>query len=599
MQALLSKLPAFALPFVTRSLRGGRGRRYLIFSLVIAALTGVVGLWLALGSGNFEQGLRAEFGLEEHEFIRERREFTVYVHSQDALHRAERERRHIADELARSGFPTTREYGEVSAIVDWGRSALERASRSTAYMPEQIELRNQARAVTGIYIEDTMMTFAWNDPTEVEGLRAAIARRGLPAIEMYESPLGIRDALRITGFFAGILLAAFATVFAPLLVAVQQAQERHENTLMPLTGTALSPRELAVGLAVGPVSVISIFAIPQLAIFLICSTFAGEVLVAGALLAALFATSVLFIFGAQLLGHLFGHRRTPGVIGIALMAVTGVAWLVGAAFVADGENSTAGFAAVFPHIGLSALLAEVFIEIHSSFGWVFVATFVWTCGAVVLAWLAMTALSRKIEGSDGALLTRAHALIGALTCIALVNVAIPHEGYQAEALRQYVGLGILALPFFALFLTRVPTTDGPPRMRKVPVGKLLLEFASWGVAHIVVVGVLFGLDLQAMHPIALSWLGWCVLVLGLIAIRIVATPGKVAANVWAGFCAFSLVLGFAQSVYWGVEGRHRDLEDVFVMMQLSPVLGLIQIALTVWIPVSLIRHLRSNLGSIR
>jgi hypothetical protein len=210
----------------------------------------------------------------------------------------------------------------------------------------------------------------------------------------------------------------------------------------------------------------------------------------------------------------------------------------------------------------------------------------------------MTALSRKIEGSDGALLSRSHALIGALTCIALVNVAIPQQGYDAEAMRQYVGLGMLALPFFALLLTRVPTGDGPARMRKIPVAALLAEFGAWGVVHVVLVGVFFGIDVDALHPIALAWMSWCVVVLGLIAIRIVATPSKVAANVWAGFCAFSLLMGFAQSVIWGVENSH-DVEDLFVFMQLSPVLGLLQIGLTIWIPLSMIRHLRSNLGGIR
>jgi hypothetical protein len=593
MHALLSKLPAFALPFVTRSLRGGRGKRYVIISLVIAALTGIVGLWLALGSGKFEQSLRTELELEQHEFMRERQEFTVYVHSEMALRRAEREIRGLSRAVE------MREYGEVAGLLDWGRSTLERASQSAAGTNASIELRDQARQLTGMQDPESWLTFPWHDPVEVAGLRSVIARDGVPAVELYASPLGIRDALQITGFFAGLLLAAFATVFAPLLVAVAQAQERHENTLMPLTGTALSPRELAIGLALGPISVISIFAIPQLAIFLICSAVAGEVLVAGALLAALFATGVLFTFGAQLIGHLFGHRRTPGVIGISLMSMSGVAWLVGAAFAADGEHEIAGFAAVFPHIGLSALLAEVFIEVDASFGWAFVGIFVWTSGAIMLAWLTMTALSRTIEGSDGALLSRTHALLGALTCILLVNVAIPPQGYDAEALRQYVGLGMLALPFFALLLARVPTGDGPSRMRKVPVPALLLEFATWGVAHIALAGLVFGIDPDALNLVALGWLSWCVAVLGLIAIRIVATAGKVADNLWAGFCAFSLLLGFGQSVFWGVDGGRHDFEDIFVLMQLSPVLGLLQIGLTIWIPLSLVRHLRSNLGSIR
>jgi hypothetical protein len=516
------------------------------------------------------------------------------VHSQDELRRAERELREFGD----PAHP--REYGEASQLIDWGRDTLLRASKSRAPSPEHAELREQARRAAGLRgdrIEFTH-TFGWDDPHEVAGLRAIIARGGVPTVELYTSPLGIRDALKITGFLSGLLLAGFATVFAPLLVAVQQAQERHENTLMPLTGTALSPRELAMGLALGPISVIAIFAIPQLAIFLVSAAGAGEVLVAGALLAALFATGVLFTFGAQLLGQLFGQRRTPGVIGISLMALTGVAWMMGAAFAAEGGHDVAGFAAVFPHIGLSALLAEVFIEVPASFGWAFVGAFAWTSGAVVLAWLVMTALSRKIEGRDGALLSRADALIGALTCIVLVNVAIPQHGYDAEAVRQYIGLGMLALPFFAILLARVPTGDGPARMGKVPVGRLLIEFGAWGVAHVVLAGLMFGIDLDALHPVALAWLSWCVVVLGLIAIRIVATPSNIAANVWAGFCALSLAVGFGQSVFWGVE-NHHGLDDLFVLMHLSPVLGLIQIGLTIWIPLSLVRHLRSNLASTR
>ena len=494
MHALLSKLPAFALPFVTRSFRGGRGKRYVIFSLVLAALTGIVGLWLALGVGTFEQSLRAELGLEQHEFMREREEFTVYVHSESDRLKAEREISQLGKSME------YREFGEVAQVIDMGRITLERASRSQAYTNEAIELREQARQLTGTYFIADNDMYGWNDPHEVAALRSVIERQGVPTVELYTSPLGARDALKITGFLAGMLLAAFATVFAPLLVAVQQAQERHENTLMPLTGTALSPRELAMGLAIGPTSVISIFAFPQLVIFVLCAGLAGEILVAGALLAALFTTSVLFIFGSQLLGQLFGHRRTPGIIGISLMSMAGVAWLIGGAFVADGEHDVAGFAAVFPHIGLAALLAEVFVDIQASFGWVFVGAFVWTSGAVVLAWLTMTALSRKIEGSDGPLVTMPHALLGALTCIVLVNVAIPRHGFEAQALRQYVGLGLLALPFFALLMARVPVSDGPPRMRKVPVARLLLEFASWGVAHVVLAGLVFGNRLPSHAP---------------------------------------------------------------------------------------------------
>jgi hypothetical protein len=106
------------------------------------------------------------------------------------------------------------------------------------------------------------------------------------------------------------------------------------------------------------------------------------------------------------------------------------------------------------------------------------------------------------------------------------------------------------------------------------------------------------MHIESLHPVALGWLAWCVVVLGLIAIRVVAIPAKVTANLWAGFCAMSLLVGFGQVVYWVESSRHHDLEDVFAMSELSPVLGLVQVALTIWIPWSLVRHLRKNLRAI-
>lgn len=597
MQALLSKLPAFALPFVTRSLRGGRGKRYLILSLVLASLTGIIGLWLSLGAGRFEQEMRTEFKLEQHEYERERDEFTVYVHDVWELRAVERE-------LARLGSTPSYDvdYSQASELYSWGHELVRQAASSPARHPHHQQLREQARRLVGndhVLYEPWMASFAWANEQEVARLEAVLEHSGVPAVEMYRSPLGFGEALKITGFLAGLILAGLTTVFAPLLVAMQQAQERHENTLMPLTGTALSPRELAVGLAAGPVAVVSIFAVPQLFVFLLCVIGAGEVLVAGALLAAMLTTGALFVFAAQLLGQLTGHRRTPGIIGMSMMALCGVAWLLGGALAADAEHEIAGVAAVLPHIGLSALLAEVFIEIPADFSWVFVGTFAWTCGAVVLGWLVVTALSRTIEGREGPLLGRTQALLGALTCIVLVNIAVPDTGRDAEALRHYMGLGLLALPMMLLLMGRVPLGDGPARMRRVPVLMLLAEFAAWAAAHVLFAGLVWGVDAQTLHPVALAWMAWCVGVLGLIAIRIVSVPANIWTNVWTGFCAVSLMVGFGQSVFWGLENGHRDIEDVFVFMQISPVLGLMQIALTVWIPLSMVRHLGRHLGKLR
>ncbi|KIG14374.1 hypothetical protein DB30_06849 [Enhygromyxa salina] len=583
---------------MTRSLRGGRGRRYVIFSLILAFVTSVVGMWLTLGSGSLEQGLRTDLGVEEYEYEVERRSFTVLTHDPFEHQQAKSE---VATLRANGDHPDGT-YGQAYDLFEQGRAMLRQAALSPSPDPAHNQLHLQAAALIG----DTSYnqyggwddSFAWHDAAEVRVLEAVLANDGIPQVGAYSSPLGVSDGLKLVGLFAGLLLAGFATVFAPLLVAVQQAQERHENTLMPLTGTALSPRELAVGLAAGPSFVIGIFAAPQLAIFLICALFVGEIFVAGALLAALAATGALFIFGAQLLGQLMGDKRTPGIIGIALMCLTCVAWLAGVGLLGSNEDEIAGFAAVLPHLGLSALLGEVFFDIPASFSRVFVGAFVWTCGAVILGWLTLNALARRVEGNGGVLLDRWSALIGALTCIALVNVAIPDLNHSEAFVRQYIGLAMLALPLALLLMARVPTGDGHPRMRAVPVPALLLEFGGWGVLHFVTVAVVFGSSISSLHPVALGWLMWCTAVLALIAIRIVAVPSKVAANLWAGFCAMSLTVGFAQAVFWAEASQPRDLGEVFAMTELSPVLGLVQVALTIWIPVSLVRHLRKSLRAI-
>ena len=599
MQALLSKLPAFMLPFVTRSLRGGRGKRYLIFSLLLASLSGVMGLWLTLGSGEFEQSVRSEFGLEPHEWELERETMTVIVHDEWELRAAQNELTSILETGSWDG------YGPVSQLHHEGLDLIHRAAQSDALTRDQLDLREQARAINempivqyGPEVEDwERMTFPWYDEQQVAALETAIATKAIPSVQMYQSPLSLFDALRFTGFLAGLALAALGTVFAPLLIAVQQAQERHENTLMPLSGTALSPRELALGLASGPGSIIAIFMAPQLAVFLLCSLFAGEVAMALALLAALTTTTVCLSFGAQLLGQLAGKKRTPGIIGIALMSLMGVSWLSSIVLVANADSDVAGFSAIVPQVGIASLLAEIFVDLDAGFAWVFVGTFAWTIGAAVLAYLMLTALARRIEGRDGAPLSFSQAGFGALVCMALVLIAFPDLGSHEYAVRQYIGLAMLALPLSLLFMGRIPTSDGPPNMRTIDLRRLLLEFGGWAAIYFVGAGLL-GTDADAFHPVALGWLAWCVLVVGLLCVRVVAAPTKIAGNLWAGFCVFTVFVSFVHAGIWGMDGG-RGPEEVFLFADISPVLGLIQVALVVWVPISLIRHLRNSLGSVR
>jgi hypothetical protein len=601
MNKLLAQLPAFALPFVTRSLRGGRAKRYLSFSVLLTALTVLLGLWIALGNGRFEQNIRTELGLEEFEWHRGTREFTVYVHDDRSLKAAEQE---LADYRRRGAYGVVdTSYGEVTNLVVNGRRLVYDAAWSSIPWDETHQaLQARARALYGGTpgSDNDYAGFAWHDPAAVEQLERVLDRQGIPEVRRYESPLGLVDALQLIGLFAGLILAACLTVFGPLFVAVQQAQERHENTLMPLMGTSLSPRELALGLAAGPTTVLAIFAVPQLVLFGLCALLAGHFVVALVLIVALATSSLFLTFAAQLFGQLIGARRTPGIIGIVLMSLLGMAWLLGGALIFDVPRELHGIGAVLPTFGLSALLAETFSgALNLPVARVLTSTLAWTGAAVVFAWLALTALSRKFEDREAPLLGADAAFVGALTCVALVHVALPTHRYSdAAEVRMYLGLAMLALPLAVLLMGRVPLGDMAPRLRRVPVARLLGEFVGWGAVHVVLTVLLFrrSADLDMLHPVALLWLGWCVAVLGLIAIRMVAVPATLLTHVWTGFCALTLVVGFVQAIVW-VDGP-QSLGHVFALSELSPVLGLLQVIVTIAVPVTLVRHLRKSLGSI-
>jgi hypothetical protein len=224
-----------------------------------------------------------------------------------------------------------------------------------------------------------------------------------------------------------------------------------------------------------------------------------------------------------------------------------------------------------------------------------ISTLAWSTAALVFAGLTATALARKIESRPGALLNPRAALLGALTCIALIHVAL--QSADEEGLLLFLGLAALALPFSLLLMARVPIGDDPPRMRRIPVPKLLAEFASWGVAHIVLAYLLSNTPDRLLHPVSMLYLGWCVVVLGMMAIRLVAVPARLIDQLFLGFCGLSLIVGFVQSVYWALE-RDPSIEYLFALSQLSPVLGLVQVLVTLAVPILLARSLSKNLGSI-
>ena len=586
---LSARLPAFALPFVTRSLRGHRGRRYVLLSLVLAGLSLFVSLWLALGTGELEVAVRHELGMEEPLDVRQWREFTVYVRDNDRLERAQRD---VAAHRVDPHRPY--ETPEVEVLARRGRNTLLAVAHSRTVTPEQREL--QARADALLEQPDASWVHEQGrDPATLSQVELVVARGGLPEVRRYRSPLGAKETLRFVALISGFILAGLATVIAPLLVAVQQAQERHENTLAPLLGTALRPRALALGLAAGPLAVVAIFAVPQALLFLAASVGIAELALGLTIVAVLASLGAGLVLLAQLVAHLIGRRRTSGVVGILLMASSGCVWLLGLALAIESHSDTATFPALLPHMGVSELLFATITGSSTLQTNLLVSIAASSLGAVVFGGLALRALARSFEARPIALLRAGEALVGTLTAIGLVNLAI--DGRADPEMRVYLGLALLALPLTLLLMARVPAGDGPAKLRRVRVIRLLAEYGGWAGLHMMIASVI-AFDPACWHPVALSWLAWCVVVLGLLAIRFAAVPSTVAHHVWAAFCALSLLMGFVQAVGWAV-GEFDELGHLFVATELSPMLGLLQVALTAWIPISLVRHLGRTIGRLR
>jgi hypothetical protein len=608
MNKLLAKLPPFALPFVTRSLRGNRGQRFALLSLLGTVAVLLVGLWLALSPGRFAQNIRVDLDLERDEWERMQQEFVVFAHDP----RSEADYEADVEQMRRQGILAYTSDLE-SYRPTWSARAnaldelLSAATSVNAYTPEHQQLRARARALLDYDPERDHYAdshyYPWHEPLKVARLERVLDQGAIPEVRRYRSPLGLREGMALVGLLAGLALAVSMTVVAPLLVGIQQAQEQHENTLAPLTGTGLRADRLALGLASGPTAMVALFAAPQLLLMLGAMALAGRPLTGLALLVVLAASSVFVTFAAQLLGHVLGPKRTPGVVALLLCGLFGASWLAGAAVAAELSTDTAGLAAVLPTVGIAGLLANSF----GMFGpraeaiadsQLLLSSLAWSVAALVFAGLTLQVLARKLEGRAGAPLSARAAALGAATCIALINVAIPELKPSEQELRVFFGLAGLSLPFTLLFMGRIAIGDEPARLRRIPVARLLGEFAAWFVVHALITTALFQIDLAVLHPIAIGWLAWCVLVLGLVAIRVVALPVSLVTHLLLGVCGIGLLVAFVQAGLWGLD-ETRTSDMVFFMFKASPVAGLIQIAATVAIPAVLLRSLRTGLGGLR
>lgn len=615
---LLRNLHAASLPFITRALRGGRRVRYAAGALLLALLTVVLGFWIALGPGRLEHELRAGFNLERSMHMQELIEGKIFAEDSDEL-------RHLGRQLAALQTPDI--YARLAS--PGGRDGLHADWRVVSAVQQDVDaaifaatipsnrlhypLRDSARALLaelGVtdygYRDGSWSYLNWNDPDDVERIRHTLERRLQPQVMLYSSPLGVPDAVRLTGMIAGGITLLLLLLFAPVLTGTQMAQEVHENTLQPLTGTALGARDLVLGMTVGPLAVVGLVAAPQVVLLL------GAALATGTVLSALAALAVAVVGGlfltmlAQLAGLALGRQRTPGLIGVALLGGLVPLTMLGAALAIDLPHRAVGLLALLPQAAAAWLLCGSFvpespIRLHY-FGPapdVFTsqaAVAVGTVGMLCFAWLGLRALVRRVGDLAPTALTRPEALLGALVSTVLIAIANPYGQHHYDAGEFYLlNLAIAAVPLALLLMMRVPQSDGPIALRRVPLGALVGEFFAMVGLHFLVSTVAMGgpdqLEILGT-PVGFLYMLWSIAVAALIAIRVAAFPLTLLHRLWLGVCAIGLITAFVHAAWWA-DHQHGEPEDIFALWQVSPLLGLTQIVLLVVIPLTLVRALQN------
>lgn len=603
-------LPAASLPFVTRALRGGHRGRYAAMAMLLALVSVMLGGWIALGSGEFERELRVGLRLEPSMDTQELQGFLLFAEDEQE---ARELRARLPGHTTPAGLGRIADNGTLGLEFAFeeriGRSihdgmlalvSVEDGSRALH------EYREPARALLrdlSSYQLGRLREWGMYQQTTPEQLNNIIARRLQPAVVVYQSPLAVVDAIKLTGLIAGSLTLLLFMIYAPVLAGTQMAQEVHENTLQPLTGTALSARELVLGLSLGPAAVVALLAAPQIIIFLAAAIAVGHVLPALALLIVGLVGGAFLTVLAQLAGFALGGTRTPGILGVLMLAGLAPLALFGAVFGLDLPRQGIGVLALIPQAAAGHTLFETFLPAGTSLrapelGVAELASAefsvaIGTLGMLCFAYLGLRALERRVGELAPAALGRGEALLGALVSIALILMANPLRGHNHGDF-VLANLALVLVPLALLLMMRVPLGDTPPALRRVPFVGLLGEFAvGVGLFFAVVTGMI-GADRFALlgSPIALVYLAWMIAVAGLLTIRVVALPMSLLAKVWAGVCMIGVGVAF---VHVGVlSDPYRSQQTAVLLWDASPLLGILQLVLMIVIPVLLVRALQNR-----
>ncbi len=606
-RARLQQIRDASLPFVTRTFRGNRLKRYGAASILLAVLSVLIGAWLSLGRGEFEREMREAVDLERNHWDRDRISFTVTTYDLFSYDMYTRDAADIRRSGARGthhslGAEIERAYATLYTAQTTDAPAEHAAlqARVGALLERLPAPREDADWYYGQEIRDWQ--FDWYAPTERERLQAIVNQELVPQVVSYSSPLTIAESVRLTGAVAGGFVVLLMLIVAPLASGATLAQEVHENTLQPVLGTRLRPVDIVTGLAASGVALGGLLAAPTLLVLLGTGLVAGYTTHLLPVLLLLPAASIFLVLLTMLMGFGLGRRWSSGIVATVLTAGLCMLMLVGVGVGMNLEDEMAGLIAIVPPVGLVHGLRELFVPgtrmgaADTQYALAVTALSVAAYG--VLAAVMARALTRRVEGRTQASLTRIEGLVAAAVVTVMGIAVVPEFDHNDAVPAYFVSLGLAAIPWQLILAGRVPLGDGPSRLRTLPLRGLMLELGAFAAIHALLLTAIFG-------PAAIPWtavgafhLVWALAVLGLVAVRMVAVPMHVLGSLWTmvslGAVCFELVSAgvFAAATSEAMYGPSAPLP--LVMFEVSAVLGMAQLVLTVLIPLSLLRILRKG-----
>jgi hypothetical protein len=595
-RSFLHEIHSASVPFVYRVFRGNRLRRYALVSVALALLSVLLGTWLAFGNGELEREIRTELDLEVSTWEREHSTYTDISDDAAEYERAVEDRQRLIS----SGLdPSAPYYGSLGHLVENAKWELYAATKHAYLLPPEHEaLRERAQLLLDRYPvltgTDYGTDFQWRDPDSVRRLQAIVDAQLVPHVELYASPLSLRDGIGVIGLIAGGLGMLLLLVGAPLFAGAQIAQEAHENTLQPLLGTRITPRGLVVGLTAGPFAAAGLFAAPQLLVYAIAGLLAGHAVAVPGFILLTIATAVLLTMVVQLLGYGMGRRWASGLVGTTLTVLLVVSMMIATGIALNIDDESAGLVTILPQTGCVHLLVETFIpqaRLHGSDALLLDLRLVFAGIAfAILGVIAVRALERRVTARTQASLLPGEALVAALVLIGMALSAVPEFRPREFIPTYFISLALVVIPLLVLVMSRVPMGDGPAKLRKIPLRRVLAELGVWLAIHAALVLTIGGGDV----PLSVGgafYLLWALGVAALCAVRVAATPLKPLGAIFVCFALFTAAVGYGLAgAFFAAADEGHDI--FFGLFEVSAVLGVLQLLVTVGVPWSLARSLQ-------